>query len=538
MPVDLTPQDLRQSWRNLGYYDGLDLYGAFRSQACQHPSRAAVLDESGEISYETLLASVHRIANLLVAAGVQTGDIVAVQLPNSWLSCAVDFAIAALGAVCLPFPSHYRRREVAQLLGKSRAVAYIVASEFGGHNHREMAIGLRDQLPDLRAVLFHGTDTVGGYSIVDALSGQTAGDWNPRSIDPASPCRVFVTSGTEAAPKMVLYSHEALGRPFHTMQVAMGVNADSRMFAGVPLGSGMGVQIGALLARHGATAVLTGAFKAGQALDIIEKHRPTHFYGVPTMVQMLLADPWFERTDTSSLQTIVSAGSSLPAHLARRLQEEHGWRSIAFYGCSDGASFNTGLDLSPERAAVVVGKADPRVSDLRVVGPDGTDKAAGAEGEIWARGPFSPWCYLNSPDLDAKYRDSDGWVKTGDLGVMDRDGYVSIVGRLKDIIIRGGFNISPVEIDDLLAGHPDIVHASCVGYEDERLGERVCAVLVLRDGAEMPTVQSLGEYLEGQGLSKYKLPERLLVLDKMPTNPVGKILKRTLREHVAQAVRT
>jgi acyl-CoA synthetase len=240
----------------------------------------------------------------------------------------------------------------------------------------------------------------------------------------------------------------------------------------------------------------------------------------------------------SSLTTIVVAGSSLPADLASRLRCEYGWATISFYGCSDGISINTGRSLPVERAAVTVGRSDERISVVNIVDEAGAEKPPGEVGEITGLGPFTPMCYLNSPELDALYRSDDGWVKSGDLGFMDSEGFVSIVGRSKDIVIRGGFNISPQEIDDLLMTHPDVVLASCVGVPHERLGEQLCAVVVLRQGATEPTVESLGQFLLEKGLSTYKLPERLWVRSQLPTNPVGKILKRVLRDEVAREFAT
>ncbi|WP_345419269.1 class I adenylate-forming enzyme family protein [Pseudonocardia xishanensis] len=533
---DLTPPALRQTWRDRGFYDEFDLYGAFRATATARPDHPAVVDADRTLTYRELLAAVDRIAVLLDREGVLPGDVVAVQLPNSWVSCAVDFAIAAVGAICMPFPAHYREREVTQLLGRAAASAYIGPRSYHGSDHIAMVETLRAELPSLRTLVVADREQDAHPALLAALRESTP--WAARRVDPSAGCRVFVTSGTESAPKMVLYSHEAVGRPFEVMQSEMGIDATARMYPGVPLGSGMGVQVCALLARHGATVVLTPAFKADAALDVLERHRVTHFYGVPTMVQMMLAQPSFADRDLTALRVVVSAGSSLPAHLARKLREDLGLGTISFYGCSDGVSINTGLDLPIDIAAVTVGRSDERVSTVKIVTSDGADVPRGEPGEIWGIGPFAPLRYLNSPELDARYRTADGWVRTGDLGVMREDGNVAIVGRVKDIIIRGGFNISPTEIDDLLAAHPDIAQASCIGVPDERLGEVVCAAVVLREGAEPPTVASLGEFLLAEGLSKYKLPERIVVRAELPTSPVGKILKRVLRDEVAAKLAT
>ena len=531
MVKDIQPAERRARWLAEGFYDEFDLYSALRARVAEHPQKLAVIDDGGAVTYAEFDVRVRRLAHQLELAGVQPGDTVAVQLPNTWLSLGIDFAIAAVGAVTMPFPAHYREQEVSELLTRSAATTFVVGEEFAGFDSLQLALDLRKSIPTLRAVLVDGPRRDEAVSLHEALAREVPASWTPPPVDPASPCRVLVTSGTESGPKMVLYNHQAVGRPFHSMQLDMGITPDSRLFPGVPLGSGMGVQLGAYLSRHGGTVVLIPVFKAGPALAAIERHAVTHFYGVPTMVQMMLAHSDFGTVDTSSLTAIVTAGSALAPELARSLKSDYGWESVAFYGCSEGVSCNTN-GMSPEQAALSVGDSDPRVSDLRVVDAEGKDAPAGVSGEVWGLGPFTPLCYIDNPAADARYAGQGGWVKTGDLGVLDAEGRLSIVGRLKEIIVRGGFNISPIEVENLLLSHPDITQAACVGIPDERLGERVCAVLVVRDGAAAPSLDSLGAYLLDLGLSKYKLPEKLVVLEEMPTNPAGKILKRVLRERL------
>jgi len=198
----------------------------------------------------------------------------------------------------------------------------------------------------------------------------------------------------------------------------------------------------------------------------------------------------------------------------------------------------TGWDDPPEKIGTTVGRPSPALSHIRIVDDGGRDLSAGMAGEVCARGPMSPLRYFNSPELDERYRFDGGWVRTGDLGVIDGEGYLRIVGRKKDIIVRGGYNISPAETEAALLTHPAIAEAACVAMPDERLGERMCAFLVLREGHSLPPLREIQEHLSRAGLASIKLPERLEAVDAMPLNPTGKILKRVLRDRIAELLST
>lgn len=537
--VDRTPAAQRAAWSAAGLYDDLDVYRAFRRQVDQRPDQPAVIDDLGATTYAELLAMADRLASMLSTAGVGRGDIVAVQLPNRRESCAFDYAIAAVGAVNLPMPINFGRHDVRNLLTLSEAVAYVTIDRFQTFDHLGSIADLRPELPTLRTVFALGgtgrrPDVV---SVDDALAPGRPTDWTPIAIHPDAPVRISVTSGTEAFPKLVVNGHNATGRPYEVLWGGVGIGPGTRILIGSPLGSGMGqIVTGAVLARLGATIVVMDLFTPAKGLALTERTRPEMWWLVPTMVQLMLADPTFATTDTSSIRTVVCAGSPVPPSLVRRLDTELGWTCVPTYGFVDGGLCSTTIEDSLDHRAETVGRPDPRVNEIRIAGPDGTPLPAGDQGEILCRGPFSPLSYLNSPELDERYRTADGWVRSGDLGVLDHQGYLHVTGRVKDVIVRGGMNISPAEIEGHLVGHPDIVAAACVGYPDEVMGERVCACLVVRSGAANPTVAAVGEYLTDHGLMRNKLPERVVVVEALPTSPVGKILKRVLREQLASAV--
>lgn len=531
---DLVPHPLRAEWVRCGYCPGKDLYTLFAEHAEAHPDRTAVIDDACAVDYARLAAAVRRLAGTLAAAGVGPGDVVAMQLPSCWQANAVELAVSAVGAICLPYPTVLRERESRALLARSEAVAAVVAAGIGGCDTAQLLESVRHDLPALRHVYVVG-ERYGDFAPLDPVLGGEAGTdhWSPPGIDPDGPARILVTSGTEATPKMVVFSHNAMAAGMGN-RLAVLDPAGMRALLLVPGSTGFGAlgTVG-VLACHGATLIVTAGFDAAGAVSLIDEHRPTHVFGVPTMLSDMLASPALDRADTTSVRVIAGGGAPAGEALVTELQQRFGCVFVNRYGTADGAASQTSLDDPPERIATTMGRPDPAVITLRTVDESGHDVGVGATGEIWARGPFSALCYGNAPELDAIYRTADGWLKTGDLGMFDADGYLRVVGRTKDIIKRGGASISPAEIEELLSSHPDVLHVACVGMPDERLGQRVCAYVVPRDPAASPTLADLTALLLRHGLAKYKLPERLELTTELPRNPVGKINKAVLGDRIA-----
>ncbi|MET9224207.1 class I adenylate-forming enzyme family protein [Lentzea sp. NPDC003310] len=483
---DLVPAELRHRWAEQGYYPDRDIYDLFAVRVFLDPLRTAVVDEDGELNYVQLNELALRMAANLAGRGVGAGDVVAVQVPNGRYAVAADLAVAAVGGVVLPFPVGRGAGEAEALVRLSGAKALIA------------------------------DDLDGGWTTAELLA--PAGVFEPVRSDPNGPARILVSSGSEAAPKMVLYSHNALlgGRGAFVGRL-IPPGEELRALFLVPLASSFGSNgTTVTLARHGGTLVLQSRFSPRSTVELIERARPTHLFGVPTMFKMLLDLPG----DFSSIRVVAPGGAQLDEQTARACREVFGARVVNVYGSADGVNCHTALDDRPGRGA---GRPNPAVAEILVVDDELRPVPAGTEGEIIARGPMSPLRYLDD-DLNARYRTPDGWVRTGDLGVFDDEGYLSVVGRRKDIVIRGGANISPAEVEQALAAHPSIRDVACVGVPDELMGERLCACLVV----DAPvTIVELGEFL-GE-LARYKHPEHLLVLDEFPLSPAGKVDRDALR---------
>ncbi|WEB44621.1 acyl--CoA ligase [Streptomyces yunnanensis] len=536
---DLVPTALRRSWATSGHYPDLDLYVLFRAHRVTDPHRTAVIDAQGGTSYAELDDRARCLAAGLAEAGVCPGDVVGIQLPNGWPAVAADLAIAALGAVALPFPVGRGSREVRSLLSRSGARAVIAATEQRGVEHARDLVALADALPALRTVIAAGTGPApeGCLSLDDLLRTGRA-DFAPARTDPDAAARILVSSGTEAEPKMIAYSHNALvGGRGNTLAALLPDRLPPRCLFLVPLGSAFGTAGTAVtLARHGGTLVLLDRFTPDAALEAIQAHRPTHVLCVPTMVRMMLDPLAKEPRPPTGLTALVLGGSPLDANTRGEARRAFGCPVVNLYGSADGVNCHTGLagNAEPDPGlGVTVGTPDPAVCEIRIAPLPGTGPAEpgdpGEPGEIIARGPMTPMCYVGAPELNMRYRTADGWVRTGDLGILDDDGTLRVVGRLKDVVIRGGANISPAEVEGELSAHPDVRDVICLGVPDPLMGERLAACVVPHYGRR-PTLESLGAHLAARGLERRKHPERLLLVDdELPLTPAGKPDRATLR---------
>ncbi|MGB8232085.1 MAG: AMP-binding protein, partial [Pseudonocardiaceae bacterium] len=352
-------------------------------------------------------------------------------------------------------------------------------------------------------------------------------------IDPDSAVRMLVSSGTEAEPKIVAYSHNALvgGRGRFLARLAPPDGSPMRGMFLVPLGSSFGscATVGVLVTLGG-SLVLLQRYDPAEVLAAIATHRPTHVFGVPTMFQRLLGHPDLPATDLSSLVAVVSGGAIIDPSTVEKCVQQLGCAFVSLYGSADGVNCHTLLDDPLSVAQYTVGKPNATICDIRIADTADRPVRHGEVGEILARGPMSPLCYVNAPELDEHYRTPDGWVRTGDRGLLDDEGRLRLVGRSKEIIIRGGANISPGEVEAVVAAHADVVSVACIGVPDADLGQRVCACVALRAGAPPLDKAGLGGFLDASGLERHKMPEQLVVLNELPLTPAGKVDKRALLE--------
>ncbi|MFJ3538385.1 class I adenylate-forming enzyme family protein [Streptomyces sp. NPDC090109] len=562
---DRVPRADREAWEARGLCPGADLFTLFRGHALAAPGRDAVVDERGTVSYGELYAEVLRVAALFAEAGLGPRDVIALRLPNGRLAAAAELAVYALGAVALPYPLGGGTRDTLCLLARSRAGGAVLSEP----EDLEAA----SELPWLRAVFTTGTDAPpdAAPDVRRLDRPPSGGPFRPAEPPAAAtaPARILVSSGSEAEPKMIAYSHQAMsgGRAAYVRALtglppepgapalprpsaapdSLSVPGPSappgppvtppRLLVLVPLASSYGsLGVPVALAALGGTLIVRGRFDAVDALRAVVEHRPTHLFGVPTMLRRMADLPRLAGEDTSSLRAVVSSGAALPASTAAACRERFGTPVVTVYGSSDGVNCHTAAPGTP--AGDTAGTPDPAVAALRIVRPDGSPAATGEPGEIQAKGPMTPLCYVAAPELDARYRTAGGWVRTGDLGALDAQGRLRVLGRLKNVVIRGGYTISPAEVERELGTHPGIAEAVCVPVPDEEFGERLCACVRPVPGTPAPALGAVTAHLAARGLERRKFPEYLLVLDRMPLRPTGKVCRRTVTARAVASLRT
>lgn len=529
----------RAALRRAGWWGdaSLDDYWALAVRA--HPDAEAVVDARGaRLTYAEADDRAARIAAWLRAAGVGPGDVVSVQLPSWAEMVCVNAACLRIGAVVNPVLTAYREAELRYLLRRCRSRALLVPTRFRGADHEPVAARLAAELDDLVAVAavpHNGRAATLVPDLADLVAAHDplpAADRDPgRGGDVAA---VLFTSGSEAEPKGVLLSHDNVLSGERAFAAVLGVGAGDRVFMPAPLGHATGYLHGVTLPYlTGATALLLDVPTGPSALAMIRAERATCGMAAASVVGCLLDScPPGERL-APTLRFLGCGGSPVPRSLARRAQDL-GVPLLSVYGSTESAPHAlTTLADDLERVLTTDGRPVPGV-EVRVVDPVTRQPVpVGEVGEAASRGPQVFCGYLGEPELTAAVLDADGWYYSGDLARLDADGYLRVVGRCKDVIIRGGENISAAEVEQVLRARPEVRDAAVVAMPDRRLGECVCAYLVLAPGAQAPDLGALREQFLARGLAKYKIPARVEVLDALPLSPAGKVRKDVLRDRAA-----
>jgi long-chain acyl-CoA synthetase len=468
--------------------------------------RIALKLDDTEVSYGLLNEASARVAALLADKGVGPGDRVGIMLPNVPYFALVYYGVLRLGAVVVPMNVLLKRREVDFYLGDSGAEQAFVWNDFAA------------EAPD-HAILVKPGDfeqLLGGVQeprrdVVERADDDTA--------------VILYTSGTTGTPKGAELTHGNLLRNAKESQALFDTSAEDVVFGGLPLFHSFG-QTCALNATVAGGAMLTllPRFDAGKALRILERDRVTIFEGVPTMFSALLHHPDKDKIDASSLRVCVSGGSALPVEVLRAFEEQFGCKVLEGYGLSETspvASFN-----HPDRPQKPGSIGTPLNGvEMKVVDDDGHDLPSGEVGEIVIRGHNVMKGYWQRPDATEEAI-KDGWFHTGDMARIDEDGYFFIVDRKKDMIIRGGYNVYPREIEEVLYEHPAVREAAVLGIPHDDLGEEIGAAVALKEGASV-TAEELRDYVKAQ-VAAYKYPRSIWFVDDLPKGPTGKILKREI----------
>jgi acyl-coenzyme A synthetase/AMP-(fatty) acid ligase len=529
-----------ESFYAAGVWRDTTMFGELEAQASLRPDKVFVTDSTTCYTFAELREAASRLAAGLARLGIGPGDRVAVQLPNWTEFAVISAALSRLGAIMVPIMAIYRHDDVRFMLETAGIRAVFTPGEFRGFDHAGMFLDLAAAGTPLQTVIAVRADPVPAgaldYSDVLAAPGQPV----PASVTgPDDPFVIVFSSGTTSRPKGCLHTFNTYCAGARLLGRSWRYTADDVQFGPSPVTHTTGLVTSILMPLiHGAGSHLMEIWEPREGLERIAKFRCTASVTATTFLQMLVGVYHPDQHDASSMRFWTAAGSPIPGSFVEAARKAlPSMQVLSLYGRSENlVTTLCTVDDDPARSVTSDGKA-ALGQEVRIVGDDGTELPRGQEGDIAYRGAMNLLEYIGQPEATAEMFTQDGFSRSGDLGVMDDDGYVRVTGRLKDIVIRGGLNISVRQVEDLLTGHPAVAAVAAVGMPDQVLGERVCCYLVPAAGAEPLTVEQMRDYLLGAGLAIQKVPERVEIVPALPMTPTGKIQKNLLREDIASRLR-
>src|SRR4051812_41166072 len=507
--------------------------------AAEHGDREALVEVATgrRWTYRELDAEVDVLARGLLATGIEKGDRVGIWAPNCAEWTLVQYATAKVGAILVNINPAYRTHELAYALNQSGLRMLFSAERFKGSDYRSMLEEVRHDTRALQELVLLGTDDWddlrgrGEQQPAETLAARMA------SLEPGDAINIQYTSGTTGYPKGATLSHRNILNNGYFVTETIGFTHEDRLAIPVPFYHCFGMVMGNLgCTSHGACMVIPApGFDPSVTLRAVQDERCTGVYGVPTMFIAMQNAPDFGSYDLSSLRTGIMAGSICPVEVMKRcVSDMHMAEASIAYGMTETSpvSCQTLSDDDLDRRTSTIGRVHPHV-EVKVVDPaTGETVERGETGELCTRGYSVMVGYWDEPEKTAEAIDAEGWMHTGDLAVMREDGYCNIVGRIKDMVIRGGENIYPREIEEFLYAHPDIEDVQVIGVPDERYGEELCAWVKMRAGADPLDAAAVREFSSGQ-LAHYKIPRYVMVVEEFPMTVTGKIRKIQMREESA-----
>jgi 2,3-dihydroxybenzoate-AMP ligase len=524
------PADAAARYREAGYWRGETLGDLLRTWATRSAAATAVVDGETRLSYSQLDRLADERAAGLAALGIGMGDRLVVQLPNTAEFVVLLFALARIGAVpVMALPAH-RRAEIEHLARLSEAVGYVVADTHQGFDHRALAAEIVELVPTVRHVLVEGDP--GPFTALASVTAPTPAE--SMVVDPAGIAVLLVSGGTTGRPKLIPRTHNDYAFNARASAELCALTAEDRYLVSLPVAHNFPLACPGILGTldTGGTVVLCRAPSSDVALPLIERERITVTALVPPLARLWVEAAPFAGSDTSSLRLLQVGGARLDAGLAGRIPDTLGAQVQQVFGMAEGLLNYTRLDDPLELIQTTQGRPLCADDEIRVVDADGHDVDAGEAGELLTRGPYTLRGYYRVPEYNTTAFSPDGWFRTGDVVRALPSGHLVVEGRVKDVINRGGENVSAGELEEHLLGHPGVATAAVVGLPDETLGEIVCAVVVPGpDGP--PKLKTLKAFLGEQGLARFKHPDRLVIVDELPLTALGKINKREVVERLS-----
>ena len=525
----------------------------FDEIAAKFPENEALVSchQNIRYSYSQLQCETNRLASSFLSLGLKPGDRVAIWANNSAEWLITQLATAKIGLVLVNFNPAYRASELEYALNKAGCKALITLSTFKTTNYLELIRSLAPEihsatpgmldavkLPFLRTVIQLSEEQVPGFMrFSDLIAAGDPADESVRHIGATlkntDPINIQFTSGTTGSPKGAALTHRGILNNGFFLGEAMKLTSTDRLCIPVPLFHCFGMVVGNLAALTHGTAIVypNDSFDPVAVLQAVQNERCTALHGVPTMFITELDHPRFQEFDLSTLRTGIMAGTACPIEVMKRVERDMHMREVTIaYGMTETspASYQSTCETPIEKRVSTIGRVHPHL-EAKIINPEsGAIVPIGTVGELCVRGYSLMQGYWDDPEKTAQTIDADGWINSGDLAAMDEEGYVSITGRIKDMVSRGGENISPREIEEFLYQHPAIQDAQVIGVSDRKYGEELCVWIVPRAGASI-SEDDIRAYCDGQ-IARYKIPRYIRFVDGFPMTLSGKVQKFKMRE--------
>ena len=523
----VTSAERRRLYERSGAWDKSTLPAMLRRHAAANPSADAVIDLRGEriVSRGELAADVERLSGWLLARGIGIGDVVSVQLPNWYETVVVDLAVLAVGAILNPLLPLYRATDLRKMLTTSRSKLIVTPDIYRGHDFgamiAEVAALLDNPIEHVAITDPVGTNQrFGGW--LDAAGGSAvAGDRSSSTVS-----ELIFTSGTEAAPKAIMHTEQTTNHGVRSLWNSLKMGDEEVVWMPSPIGHSTGLNYGVRFAIYlGLSLVLQDRWSAADAAMLVERFSCSYTLAATTFLADLVEHATEHGARLESLRYFGSGGAPVPASLVEAARAV-GVNVLRLYGSTELLCATWNRRDSPSMKRLLTDGLPLDDVEIEVRDENGVP-VCDKPGEIFGRSPNACVGFFGDPErTDATFR-PDGWIRTGDLGVLDSEGYLTIVGRKKEIIIRGGLNISPREIEDLLTEIPGVARNAIVGLPNARLGEIVCACVVPHADTTLD-LESMIAALRARGLATFKLPQALVLFDELPTTTTGKVRKHEL----------
>ncbi|MEE8473035.1 MAG: AMP-binding protein [Dehalococcoidia bacterium] len=526
----------------LGYWGKPSISELWDENALRHPHREALADSTNRYTWAQARQWYDRVALGFLELGLKKDDVVVTQLPNICETMLVYHALEKAGLLGLPTMMTMRHREMEYILTQTEAVGVIIVPLFHDFDYSHMVREIRQGLPQLKYVFSVGDDAPEGtISLKELAESPPERGHRPDRLEETRPgpfdlASLMMTSGTTGFPKFAERPNN-FWVTGNTDVARWKMTADDVCAALAPVIGGPGGVVNRYTAHHvGARVVLLERFEAGEALKLIERERVTIASAVPAQMAMMVKHPDFDKYDYSSLRAFFYAGAVCPYNLAREVEERMGCRVITDMGAIDcGTITSTSIDDPPEVRRASVGKPYPG-NAVRLLTEDGGEVSVGEVGEIVVKGALFSSGYYRDPDTTGRVwgrKGWEGWYRMGDLGRLDESGNLYVVGRATDMIIRGGQNIYPVEVENMLITHPGVLQVAIVPMPDPVMGEKACAFVIPQPGKSL-TFDEMVDFLLEKRMAKFKIPERLEIVDSFPMSGDGqKVIKKSLADDVA-----